>query len=168
MTTTLRQLGALLLSTAILITGNGLINTLLPVRAEIEGFSTLEIGVLGAIYFLGFILGCINGPRLVRRVGHIRTFASLSSIAAATALAHAFLLDPIAWWILRFVVGVCFAGLYLVIESWLNDRAEPTNRGAIMSTSGGGGAPANTFINLSVLRVGQFLLTASAVRLRIV
>ena len=87
----------------------------------------------------------------MRRVGHIRTFASLSSIAAATALAHAFLLDPIAWWILRFVVGVCFAGLYLVIESWLNDRAEPANRGAIMSTY--------TFINLSVWMVGQFLLT---------
>ena len=151
MTSRLRQLGALLLSTAILITGNGLINTLLPVRAEIEAFSTLQIGILGAIYFVGFILGCINGPRLVRRVGHIRTFASLSSIAAATALAHAVLVDPIAWWILRFVVGVCFAGLYVVIESWLNDRTDSANRGAIMSTY--------TFINLCVLMVGQFLLT---------
>ena len=151
MTTTLRQLGALFLSTAILITGNGLINTLMPVRAEIEGFSTLQIGVLGAIYFVGFIVGCINGPRLVRRVGHIRTFATLSSVTAATVLAHAVLLDPIAWWALRFVVGVCFSGLYIVIESWLNDRTDSANRGAIMSTY--------TFINLCVLMAGQFLLT---------
>ena len=97
MTTTLRQLAALLLSTAILFTGNGLINTLLPVRAEIEAFSTLEIGLLGTVYFAGFILGCLNVPLLVRRVGHIRTFATLSSVVAATALAHVFLIDPIAW-----------------------------------------------------------------------
>ena len=151
MTTTLRQLGALLLSTAILITGNGLINTLLPVRAELEAFSTLQIGMLGAVYFVGFIIGCINGPRMIRRVGHIRTFAALSSIAAAMALGLAVLVDPIAWWILRFVIGICFAGLYVVIESWLNDRTESSNRGAIMSIY--------TLINFGVLVVGQLLLT---------
>ncbi len=151
MTTTLRQLGALLLSTAILITGNGLINTLLPVRAELEAFSTLQIGMLGAVYFVGFIVGCINGPRMIRRVGHIRTFAALSSIAAAMALGLAVLVDPIAWWILRFVIGICFAGLYVVIESWLNDRTGSSNRGAIMSIY--------TLINFGVLVVGQLLLT---------
>ena len=152
MTATLRQLAALLLSTAILFTGNGLINTLLPVRAEIEAFSTLEIGLLGSVYFAGFILGCLNVPLVVRRVGHIRTFATLSSVIAATALAHVFIVDPIAWGVLRFLVGFAFAGLYVVIESWLNDRAGTANRGAIMS--------AYTFISLCVLMAGQFLLTA--------
>ena len=151
MTTTLRQLAALLLSTAILFTGNGLINTLLPVRAEIEAFSTLEIGLLGSVYFAGFILGCLNVPLMVRRVGHIRTFATLSSVIAATALAHVFIIDPIAWGVLRFFAGFAFAGLYVVIESWLNDRAASANRGAIMS--------AYTFISLCVLMAGQFLLT---------
>ena len=146
MTTTLRQLAALLLSTAILFTGNGLINTLLPVRAEIEAFSTLEIGLLGSVYFAGFILGCLNVPLVVRRVGHIRTFATLSSVIAATALAHVFIIDPIAWGVLRFFVGFAFAGLYVVIESWLNDRAGTANRGAIMS--------AYTFISLCVLMAG--------------
>ena len=151
MTATLRQLAALLLGTAILFTGNGLINTLLPVRAEIEAFSTLEIGLLGTVYFAGFILGCLNVPFVVRRVGHIRTFATLSSIIAATALAHVFLIDPIAWGVLRLFVGFAFAGLYVVIESWLNDRATTANRGAVMS--------AYTFISLCVLMAGQFLLT---------
>jgi MFS family permease len=123
----------------------------LPVRAELEAFSTLPIGMLAAVYFVGFIIGCINGSRMIRRVGHIRTFAALSSIAAAMAFALAFLVDPIAWWILRFVIGICFAGLYVVIESWLNDRTESTHRGAIMSTY--------TFINFGVLIVGQLLLT---------
>ena len=151
MTSTLRQLTALLFSTAILITGNGLINTLLPVRAEIEAFSTLEIGLLGTVYFAGFILGCVSVPRLVRRVGHIRTFGSLASAAAATSLLYVFWIDPFAWGVLRFIGGFGFAGLYVVIESWLNDRAGASNRGSIMSIY--------TFISLSVLMVGQFLLT---------
>ena len=88
---------------------------------------------------------------MIRRVGHVRTFAALSSIAAAMALALAVLVNPIAWWIIRFVIGICFAGLYVVIESWLNDRTDSANRGAIMSTY--------TLINFSVLVVGQFLLT---------
>ena len=40
--------GALLLGVAFLLTGNGLQSTLLPVRAEIESFSTLSIGVMGS------------------------------------------------------------------------------------------------------------------------
>ena len=151
MTTTLRQLTALLFGTAILFTGNGLINTLLPVRAEIEAFSTLEIGLLGSVYFAGFILGCLVVPLLVRGVGHIRTFAVLSSLIAAIALVHVFVIDPFAWGVLRFLAGFGFAGLYAVIESWLNDRAASANRGAIMS--------AYTFIGLFVLMIGQFLLT---------
>ena len=151
MTTILRQLAALLFSTAILVTGNGLFNTLLPVRAEIEAFPTLAIGLLGSIYFGGFVLGCLQGPLIVRRVGHIRTFAALSGIVAATALAHVLVVDPIAWGVLRFVAGFGFAGLYVVIESWLNDRATADNRGAIMSIY--------TFISLCVLMAGQFLLT---------
>lgn len=148
----LRHLGALLLSTAVLLTGNGLINTLLPVRAEIEGFSTLEIGLLGTVYFAGFVLGCLNAPLLVRRVGHIRAFASLAGVVSVTALAHVLLLDPLSWGLLRLVVGFSFAGLYAVIESWLNDRADAGNRGAVMSVY--------TIINFSVLMLGQFLLMA--------
>ena len=108
--------------------------------------------MLGTVYFAGFILGCLSVPFVVRRVGHIRTFATLSSIIAATALAHVFLIDPIVWGVLRFFVGFAFSGLYVVIESWLNDRATSANRGAIMS--------AYTFISLCVLMAGQFLLTA--------
>ena len=146
----LRQFGALLLSTAILFAGSGLLNIFLPLRAEIEAFSTFEIGLLGAVYFAGFILGCLNVPRFVRRVGYIRTFASLSSVAATAALAHVFIVDPIAWGFLRFVIGFGMAGLYVVIESWLNDRVRAAHRGSIMSIY--------TIIGLCMLMVGQFLL----------
>jgi len=149
-----RQIGsvaALLLSVAILLTGNGLQGTLLPLRAQIENFSTVDIGVLGSAYFLGFAAGCLLGPALVRPVGHIRAFTALVSIASTTAIAHVLLTDTIVWWLLRAITGFCFAALYMIIESWLNERATNENRGAIFSIY--------TIINLTVLTAGQMMIT---------
>ena len=85
---------ALLISVSLLLMGNGLQNTLLPVRASIEAFSAIDIGILGSAYFLGFGAGCIYGPYFVRRVGHIRTFTAMATIASCAVLVHAFVLNP--------------------------------------------------------------------------
>jgi len=141
---------ALLLSAAILLTGNGLQGILLPVRAELEGFSTVAIALIGSSYFAGFAIGCLFGPRLVRSVGHIRTYTAMTATAAAIALLHSFIVWPACWWALRMVTGFCFAVLYMVIESWLNERATRETRGFVLS--------AYMIINLTVITVGQMLL----------
>lgn len=141
---------ALLLSVSLLLMGNGLQNTLLPVRASIESFSALDIGIMGSAYFLGFALGCIYGPYVVRRVGHIRTFTAMATIASCAVLIHAFAVHPVVWWLLRVATGVCFAVLYMVIESWLNEKASNENRGTIFSIY--------TIINLTVVTFGQMML----------
>ena len=125
---------ALLLGAAILLSGQGLQGTLLPVRASIESFSTLAIGVIGAAYFLGFTLGCMKGGELVTRVGHVRVFLAMTALASATPLIHGLVLSPVAWTLLRVLTGFCFAVLYIVIESWLNERATNQNRGVVFST----------------------------------
>lgn len=144
--------GALLLSGALLLTGSGLQGTLLPVRASLEGFSALSIGVLGASYFIGFVLGCLITPRLILRVGHIRLFTAMVAIAAVTPLAHALAVSPALWWLFRALTGICLASLYLVIESWLNERASRQNRGLIFSTY--------TTVNYTVITLGQMLMLA--------
>jgi MFS family permease len=141
----------LLLSVAILVTGNGLQWTLIPVRASILAFDSIEIGLLGSSYYLGFALGCILGGHVIQRVGHIRAFTALTAIASTVVMVHALTISPLAWWGLRSVTGFCFAGLYLVIESWLNERASNENRGLVMGIY--------TMINLSVTIVGQMMLT---------
>ena len=145
-----RQFAALLLGTAVFAAGSGLLNIFLPLRAEIEGFSTVQTGALGAAYFAGFIVGCLSVPHVIRRVGHIRTFAALAGVAAAAVLALVFLVDPVAWAVLRLVMGFAISGLYAVIESWLNDRARSARRGTVMSVY--------TVIGLGMLTAGQFLL----------
>ena len=144
-------IAALLASAALLLTGNGLQGALLPVRAYVENFTTLEVGILGATYFLGFAAGCLIGSRIVRRAGHIRTFTAMVSLASAVVLAHAMVLDPVVWWICRGITGLSFAVLFLVIESWLNERSTNENRGRMFSIY--------TFINFSVVAVGQMMLT---------
>ncbi len=142
---------ALLLSVALLLMGNGLQGTLLPIRANIEAFSTLDVGIMGSSYFLGFAVGCILGPRAVRRVGHIRAFTAMVSIASTIALVHALVPNPYLWWILRGATGFCFAVLYMIIESWLNERSTNETRGFVFSVY--------TIINLSVLTLGQLMVT---------
>lgn len=141
---------ALLFSMAILLVGQGLQNTLLPIRANLEAYSALAIGGMGSAYFMGFLLGCVLGPYLVRRVGHIRTFAALAATASAAPLVHAVILDAFTWSLLRMITGFCFAGLYMVIESWLNERATSTTRGGILATY--------NIVNLTALMGGQAII----------
>lgn len=124
---------SLLLAAAILLAGNGLQGTLLAVRANLEGFPTALIGVLMSSYFAGFILGCRFNPAFIKSVGHIRTFVALASIASAAALVHPIVIDVPTWAILRAITGFCFAGLVMIIESWINERATNANRGRILS-----------------------------------
>ncbi|SMF63341.1 Predicted arabinose efflux permease, MFS family [Tistlia consotensis] len=146
----LGSVAALLLSAGILVMGNGLQGTLLPVRAQLEHFSTPAIGLMGSFYFMGFGLGCVLGPQIIKRVGHIRAFAALAALAAAVPLVHAIFPHPWPWTFLRTVTGLCFAGLYTVIESWLNERSTNETRGRILSLY--------VVVNLFAIVCGQMLI----------
>jgi len=142
---------SILLSVAFLIMGNGLQLMLLPIRGGIEGFSAFQIGLLGSGYFFGFVLGCGFTPRMIMRVGHIRTFAALVAIASAAALGYPMALDATVWVMLRLITGFCLAGLYLVVESWLNDQATNQTRGVLISTY--------VTVNFTVITLGQMMVT---------
>jgi len=129
----LAPVSALLIGTALLYLGFGLQTTLVPLRAEAEGFSRLTVGLLGATYYAGFVMGCLFVPYLIQRAGHIRAFAALVSCVSAAALAFPLLVDEVPWVLARFIIGVCIAGVLVIIESWLNEKASATTRGAVMS-----------------------------------
>ncbi len=145
----LAPVAALLISVSILLAGQGLQGTLLPVRASLEAFPTLAIGIMGAAYFLGFTLGCLRGGKLVQRVGHVRVFLAMTALASAAPLVHGLMLHPVAWSLLRALTGFCFAVLYIVIESWLNERSTNENRGIVFSVY--------VMITLTVLAAGQMM-----------
>ncbi len=124
---------ALLVGIGLLMLGNGLQGSLLGVRATQEGFGSSLIGLIMSGFFVGFLLGSVWAPRAVRTVGHVRTFAALASLASVSILAHALLVDPLVWGVMRFVTGFCYAGIFVVAESWLNDRTSNANRGQLLA-----------------------------------
>lgn len=141
---------ALLLGFGLIMLGNGLQGTLLGVRAIMEEFSTLVIGVMMSGYFIGMIIGSMLTPKLIRRVGHIRVFAALASLASISILAHGLYIQSWVWTLMRILTGICFAGLYVVTESWLNDRTSNETRGQMLSVY--------MLVATVGLGAGQFLL----------
>jgi MFS family permease len=124
---------ALLFSTAFLLAGNGLHSLLLPLAGTAAGFSTAELGMVGAGWATGFVIGCIAAPMVVRRVGHIRAFACSAACAAAIILLNGLFVHPLAWILLRVGSGFFLAGSFMIIESWLNERATNESRGTIFA-----------------------------------
>lgn len=144
------SIAALLASVFLLICGNGLINTLVPVRGAGEGFATVSIGLIGSFYFVGMLSGTIAAPLALRRAGHIRAFCAFITMALVATLAMPVMIDPIAWIILRGIIGFAFAGLYGVIDAWIAAKSRNENRGQIYG--------AYQFVNFGGSAVGQQLL----------
>jgi len=116
-----------------LVLGNGLQGTLLGVRGGMEGMAQESIGLMMSAYFAGYMLGSIFIPRRVQSVGHIRAFAAFASIASAIALVHVLFVSAWPWTVLRILHGFCYAGLILVVESWLNGATDNHHRGRVLS-----------------------------------
>ena len=129
----LKQTWALMLGVLLLMLGNGLQGTLLGVRGSLENIDSATMGYIMAGYFLGFLGGSKVTPILLQRVGHVRVFAALGSLVSAAFILYAAVVDPIAWWLLRVLVGFCFSGIYVVAESWLNHSASNQSRGKALS-----------------------------------
>jgi MFS family permease len=156
---------ALLLGMTLIMLGNGLQTSLLGIRASLENFSTTITGLMMSGYFLGLILGCHITPISVNRVGHIRMFGALASLASTSILLQAIFIDPFIWWFMRIVTGFSYAGLYIVAESWLNESATNRTRGKLFSLymliSFGGMAGGQMMLNLSPPSGFELFLLAS-------
>ena len=149
----LRASWALLIGIGFMMLGNGLQGTLLGLRATLEGFPTFVTGIMMSGYYVGIFAGSLVAPRLVQRVGHIRVFAALASLASISILIHGLYVNAISWTAMRLITGLSYAGLFVVAESWLNDRASNETRGQVLSVY--------MVITTLGLGGGQFLLMLS-------
>ncbi|RBP18328.1 MFS transporter [Roseiarcus fermentans] len=127
----LSSIAALLCSVVLLIGGNALIGVATPLRARLDGFPDLTIGLLGSAYFAGMLAGTLAAPAVIRRGGPIRAFAALVALAIVSVLLMPVVVSPWLWLACRALTGFVFAGLYAVIEAWINARATNANRGAL-------------------------------------
>ena len=153
MTSVLLKTWALFFGFAIISTAHGLQGTLLGIRAIVEGFSFVSTGFVVAGYYVGFLAGSILIPILLQRVGHIRVFAALASLASIAILLHSIFLDPFSWFFIRILTGISLSGIYVIMESWLNDKSTNQTRGKILSIY--------MIVTFSFVGLGQVLLNLS-------
>lgn len=128
----MRPMIPLLIAAGILLGGNGLQGTLIALRGALEGFSPAMIGFMGTSYFGGFLIGCLVITRIMKDVGYVRAFSALAAIASSGTLLLVLVIDPYVWSALRFVSGFCFAGLFTIMEAWLNSGVRNEDRAQVL------------------------------------
>ncbi|MFZ5726526.1 MAG: MFS transporter [Pseudomonadota bacterium] len=124
---------SLLVAIFVMMAGSGFLSTLIGLRLERAGSGTMVIGLIATAYFGGLVLGALRAGDVVRRVGHIRAFAAFVALLSASTLTYALFQHPLLWGALRLVDGLCIAGVFICVESWLNDRAEAETRGTVLA-----------------------------------
>jgi|TARA_B110000438_G_C15785916_1_gene638442 MFS family permease len=150
----LKNSWALFTGFGILMIAHGLQGNLLGVRSVVEEFNIIATGAMMSGYFVGYFAGANLVPTLVGKVGHIRVFAAFASMASLSILIHAVFVDPIVWTCARFLTGFSIIGTYIVVESWLNDRANNRTRGQVLSVY--------MFVTFFGMAIGTFLLNFSS------
>lgn len=143
-------IGALLFGIALLLLGNGLLNTLLAVRGSMEGYNDSLMGIIMSGYFVGFFLGTFIAIPLISRIGYIRTFAFCAALISCSALLHVLFVNPYFWLLLRIITGTLLVILYTVVESWLTRHTPTEHRGRVFAVY--------MVVNLGALTLAQQLL----------
>ncbi|HTA86725.1 MAG TPA: MFS transporter [Silvibacterium sp.] len=144
------QIGMLIVATSIIQLANGFFNTFISLRLAIGDFGAELDGLVLSSYFAGFTLGALRCGQIIERIGHIRSYAALAGLAVAATAAMPILTGPLSWMFLRAIVGIGAAGVFVTTESWLNAKAQPSERGRVFSIYMVG-----TFVALAV---GQLLI----------
>ena len=144
---------ALFTGFTIIIISHGFQGNLLGIRSVLENFNYIATGTMMSGYFAGFFVGAYIIPNLVSKVGHIRVFAAFASMASLSSLVHVVFVDPLVWVLARFLTGFSMIGIFVIVESWLNDRANNKTRGKVLSLY--------MFITFAGLALGNLLLNVS-------
>lgn len=129
----LRPVFAILLGCVSFEIAAGLISPLVTVQLVGRDTATELIGLVFAAYFVGFIVGTLTCARIIDRAGHIRAMCVFSVLTANVTLMFAMTESPWVWMMLRACHGFAMAGTFVIIESWLNDKATPATRGKILA-----------------------------------
>lgn len=154
--TYLLPISALIAGSGFLMFAGGIHGLILPLRGSVEGFSVFSLGLLGAAWAVGYVAGCVLTPRVVHRVGHIRSFAVLASLAAISVLVSVLLVNPLAWIMLRALAGFCFSGAAMIVESWLNEQTDNAHRGRVFGFY--------TMVNLAATTAGNMVIPLGDVK----
>lgn len=130
---TLLPLGAIVFAVAIIEFSNGSLQSLIPIRIALVDASPIMSGLVATGFGIGFMLGCVICPRVIRAVGHVRAYTAFAAIAAVMLLMFQIAILLPLWMALRLMMGICLAGLLTVADSWINSATPSHMRGQVLA-----------------------------------
>lgn len=153
------QIGVLIIATSLVQLAIGFFNTFLSLRLTAEHFGPGLNGLILSAYFAGFTVGAMVSGRLIRRIGHIRSYAAFAGMVVVATAIIPLLVQPLVWMACRLIVGIGCAGLFITTECWLNAKARPERRGRVFSIYMVG-----TFVALAIgqLLIGKVVMESAA------
>jgi MFS family permease len=134
MTSPLRSFTSLYSTTFMMVLAAGLLTTYLGLKLTMMEVPQIWVGGMMSAYYIGLVCGSKVGHKLIAQVGHIRAFVACAGVVTASALGHALIDDLTIWLILRVLVGMGMMCQYMVLESWLNEQSEPSQRGTVFAS----------------------------------
>ena len=129
----IRKLFPPLLSLIILMMASAIFSTFVSLRLEAEGFGKHTIGIVAASAYGGILLGSLYADRWIQRFGHLISFAQFITGLAVVVMAQSLWIDSWYWAVLRFAGGMCMAGIFVAVESWLLILSPADLRGRVLS-----------------------------------
>jgi MFS family permease len=147
------SIAAVLASVLAFISGNALLNTLVPLRGKLENFPSLYLGLLGSVFFAMMLIGTLFCPLIIKRLGYVRAYCLFAITAVLVALAYPATVDPTIWVVLRGIIGFALAGLHSVIDGWVQGKAENENRGRMTA--------AYQFVHFTAASAGQLFINVA-------
>ena len=127
------QIGTLIIATSAIQLANGFFGTFISLRIAAADFGPSLSGLVLSSYFAGFVVGAVNCSRIITRVGHIRAYAGCAGLVVAATIAMPAVIGPLPWLVMRALVGLGCAGIFVTTESWLSAKADPAERGRVFS-----------------------------------
>ncbi len=149
------QIGTLVIATSAVQLANGFFGTFFSLRVAAEDFGGTLAGLVLSGYFAGFTLGAVQCEGIIARIGHIRAYAAFGGVVVAATAAMPLWPGPWQWLALRAVIGFGCSGIFITTESWLNAKAQASERGRVFSIYMVG-----TFLALAV---GQLLIARAEI-----
>jgi MFS family permease len=134
MVSPMRTFTSLYSTTFLMVLAAGLLTTYLGLRLTVMQVPQLWIGAMMSAYYVGLVAGSKLGHKLIAQVGHIRAFVACAGIVTASALGHALIDDLSVWLVLRLFVGMGMMCQYMVLESWLNEQSDDSQRGTVFAS----------------------------------
>lgn len=111
----------------------GFLTTFVTFLMNLKGINPIVIGSMSTINYIGIMIGAFKSEKFILRVGHIRAFCAFGSILSIITLLHGVIENIYTWFVLRFIIGICLSGLYVVIESWLLSVSSVKKRGSVLA-----------------------------------